>query len=182
MPVTGGSNVPALNYLLASWGIAFTDEVYEGDFLLGERAMHYATGTSLGTFPEDGYVFRTSLSDLGTEMIEGTTRTAARVPILGLVQTYKDEEDGENAIKGSSGITSGGRIAVYGDSNCLDNSHLQKDCFWFLDALLEYSMNSHLPKVFADNSGPVVGPSVDLPIRMENSNLHKHSKVSLLLI
>ena len=31
IPVTGGANVPALNELLASWGIAFGDTVLEGN-------------------------------------------------------------------------------------------------------------------------------------------------------
>ena len=43
-----------------------------------------------------------------------------------------------------------GRIAVYGDSNCLDSTHLEKPCFWLLDALLEYTMTSHLPKSLSD--------------------------------
>lgn len=37
-----------------------------------------------------------------------------------------------------------GRIAVYGDSNCLDSTHLDKACFWLLDTILEYTMNSHV--------------------------------------
>lgn len=37
-----------------------------------------------------------------------------------------------------------GRLAIYGDSNCLDSTHLDKACFWLLDSLLEYTMSSHL--------------------------------------
>lgn len=37
-----------------------------------------------------------------------------------------------------------GRIAIYGDSNCLDSTQLEKPCFWLLDALLEYTMTSHV--------------------------------------
>lgn len=37
-----------------------------------------------------------------------------------------------------------GRIAVYGDSNCLDSTHIEKPCFWLLDMLLEYTMKSHV--------------------------------------
>ena len=33
---------------------------------------------------------------------------------------------------------SDGRISVYGDSNCLDGVHLQKDCFWLLEEILQY--------------------------------------------
>lgn len=35
MPDTGGSNIPALNDLLAPWGMAFGDGVYEGDIQIG---------------------------------------------------------------------------------------------------------------------------------------------------
>lgn len=37
-----------------------------------------------------------------------------------------------------------GRIAVYGDSNCLDSTHMDKACFWLLDTILEYTMNTHV--------------------------------------
>ncbi|RXG72413.1 Membrane-bound transcription factor site-1 protease [Armadillidium vulgare] len=184
MPVTGGSNIPALNYLLASWGIALTDEVYEGDFTLADHPMHYATGASLGAFPEKGVVFRVNLNDLGNEMIEAEKRPCKDVPILGLLQTGTEDEkvssDNENLIKDEDSIdtsSSEGRIVVYGDSNCLDNSHLQKDCFWLLDAILEYTMNGHTPKMFLEQSGTPVRTKADLPVRMENTNLYKHSKV-----
>lgn len=38
-----------------------------------------------------------------------------------------------------------GRIVVYGDSNCLDSTHLEKPCYWLLDAFLEYTMTAHVP-------------------------------------
>ena len=37
MPDTGGANVPALNDLLAPFSMAFGDQVYEGEFTLGEH-------------------------------------------------------------------------------------------------------------------------------------------------
>ena len=37
MPDTGGANVPALNDLLGGWGMAFSDQVYEGEFTLGDN-------------------------------------------------------------------------------------------------------------------------------------------------
>ena len=37
MPDTGGGNVPALNTLLSPWGMAFSDQVYEGEFTIGEN-------------------------------------------------------------------------------------------------------------------------------------------------
>lgn len=58
----------------------------------------------------------------GYEVIKGETSTAENVPILGLYQTKARD--------------SAGRIVLYGDSNCLDNSHLQKGTnllFFFFD-------------------------------------------------
>jgi len=37
MPDTGGANLPALNDLMSSWGMAFSDQVFEGDFNIGEH-------------------------------------------------------------------------------------------------------------------------------------------------
>jgi hypothetical protein len=51
-------------------------------------------------------------------VITGKTVDVPGVPILGLHQVQPSSEAGAEI--------SGGRIAVYGDSNCLDNSHLQK--------------------------------------------------------
>ncbi len=37
LPDTGGANVPALNDLMKSWGVQFSDEVFEGDFKIGDK-------------------------------------------------------------------------------------------------------------------------------------------------
>lgn len=37
MPDTGGVNVPAINNLLSQWNMAFSDQVYEGEFTIGEN-------------------------------------------------------------------------------------------------------------------------------------------------
>ncbi|XP_048576639.1 membrane-bound transcription factor site-1 protease-like isoform X1 [Nematostella vectensis] len=39
MPDTGGANIPALNELMASWGMAFSDHVFHGDFTLGDHKV-----------------------------------------------------------------------------------------------------------------------------------------------
>ena len=65
MPDTGGSNIPALNDLLSSWGIALGDSVYEGDFTMCGKEMYYASGTSIVTFPKDGDMVFKSLKDQG---------------------------------------------------------------------------------------------------------------------
>lgn len=74
-----------------------------------------------------------------------------------------------------------GRIVVYGDSNCLDSTHIEKPCFWLLDALLEYTMTSHVSTILKDlNRSPSVQftpNSISMPKRLPNNNLHMYSKV-----
>lgn len=74
-----------------------------------------------------------------------------------------------------------GRIVVYGDSNCLDSTHIQKPCFWLLDALLEYTMTSHVSTILKDlnrsSSIRFATNSMAMPKRLPNNNLHLYSKV-----
>jgi len=163
MPDTGGANIPAINDLLASWKMAFGDIVYEGDFNFGDHEMYYASGTSIINFPSDGLLVSRSLKDQGQEVLKEDARMVPEVPILGFYQT--------------NSTRFGGRIVLYGDSNCIDNSHLQKDCFWMLTALLEYSSSGHLPPIFMDMKPHTLTPAQDLPQRMEGNNLLRYSKV-----
>jgi membrane-bound transcription factor site-1 protease len=48
----------------------------------------------------------------GAEIMGSKSEVVKDVPILGLYQSTSNKNSG--------------RIVVYGDSNCLDNSHLQK--------------------------------------------------------
>ena len=61
---------------------------------------------------------------LGEEILEDSSRTVPDVPILGLYQP-----------KGSPNT---GRLALYGDSNCLDNAHLQKG--WFTHSIFHKNL------------------------------------------
>ena len=73
--------------------------------------MYYASGTSLLKFPSDGIVVKQTLNDQGYEVTAGKTKSVSDVPILGLYQTTPED---------------GGRIVLYGDSNCLDGAPLQR--------------------------------------------------------
>lgn len=76
-----------------------------------------------------------------------------------------------------------GRIVVYGDSNCLDSTHIEKPCFWLLDALLQYTMTSHVSTLLKDlNRAPNMqfdATTKKMPKRLPNNNLHLYSKVLL---
>jgi len=80
--------------------------------------VYYASGTSISKFPAEGMVIREDLKNQGHEVITGNTVATAQVPILGFHQVQNVMESGVEI--------NGGRVALYGDSNCLDNSHLQK--------------------------------------------------------
>ncbi|KAK7498137.1 hypothetical protein BaRGS_00010725, partial [Batillaria attramentaria] len=153
MPDTGGANIPAINNLLLPFNMAFSDEVFEGDFTIGDHDMHYASGSSIAKFPEDGMLLTQTLKNQGYEVLKGETQTKEGVPVLGLQQT--------NSQPGS------GRIALYGDSNCLDTSHLQKDCFWLLKAILEYTAHKVLPTNLFMQEPVELPPMLELPERME---------------
>ncbi|XP_071040953.1 membrane-bound transcription factor site-1 protease isoform X2 [Parasteatoda tepidariorum] len=163
MPDTGGANIPALNDLLSPWEMAFSDEVYEGDFTLGHHEMYYASGTSLARFPSNGMVITQTLNNQGMEVLKGQADRIEKVPVLGLHQT--------------SHHANSGRIVVYGDSNCLDTAHMQKDCFWLLDALLQYATTKYVPPLFEELKSSVVLDAKDLPQRMEGNHLYRYSKV-----
>ncbi|XP_012267422.2 membrane-bound transcription factor site-1 protease [Athalia rosae] len=200
VPDTGGANIPALNDLLyTNWGIAFGDTVCDGQFTFGQHPpVTFASGTTLARFPEDGLVLSVDMKDQGHELLsESDAKQSESVPILGLFQSRSRTEIGdrqnimndevENVIgqlepgKNSEKETAG-RIIVYGDSNCIDDSHQQKPCFWMLDAILEFATTGHVPFVFETASRHDHGlgkakADVELPQRMEGSHLNRHSKV-----
>ncbi|KAK9888441.1 hypothetical protein WA026_000689 [Henosepilachna vigintioctopunctata] len=165
MPDTGGSNVPALNDLLAAWGISLGDRVFEGEFKIKNHEMYYASGTSISKFPKNGLILAKKLNDQGLQMLGEVTNQKFEVPVLGLLQTKT--------------TNSSGRIAIYGDSNCIDGSHLEKSCYWMLDAILEYTSTGHLPTVFSDNYIENWEAEVDIniPVRMPGNRLNRFSKV-----
>ncbi|XP_052827595.1 membrane-bound transcription factor site-1 protease [Octopus bimaculoides] len=163
MPDTGGANIPAINDLLASLGMMFSDQVFEGELFLGGHELYYASGTSITKFPPDGIVISHKLKDQGYEVLQSRPRTVEHVPVLGLHQT--------------TAKPTSGRVAIFGDSNCLDNSHMLKDCFWLLKALLEYTAHKTLPSIFQGYEKRPSWPRVNLPERMEGNHLHRYSKV-----
>ena len=71
------------------------------------------------------------------------------------------KEGGEVAILGMlpNADLKGGRVVVYGDSNCIDSAHMQKDCFWLLLALLEFAAkNVRSPSLLSEIGSKVVLP------------------------
>jgi len=89
-------------------------------------------------FPKDGIILYAELYDQGQELLEKEKGTSVLVPILGLLQliskkdikeSYKDEINNQIPQAEKNNVeeqTTSGRLVVYGDSNCIDDSHLQK--------------------------------------------------------
>ena len=87
----------------------------------------------------------------GSEVVTGGSTLLHDVPVLGFYQTPSE---------------GGGRIVVYGDSNCLDSAHLQRDCFWLLNSLLKYAATPNAQPPFTP-SQKIRLPPLGLPKRME---------------
>ncbi|CAG0880863.1 unnamed protein product [Cyprideis torosa] len=170
IPVTGGCNVPALNDLLSPWGISLGDTVLEGPFTIGHNAMHFVSGVEIMNFPRKkaATLLSATLKDQGLSILEKKSLEVSDAVILGLL----------------NGEHENGNIAVYGDSNCLDDAHMEKpDCYWLLEALLEWVATNKVPAVFTQESTRLATPrgSASLlqssPSRMDGSELWKFSKV-----
>ncbi|KAL3839876.1 hypothetical protein ACJIZ3_024467 [Penstemon smallii] len=166
-PVTGGSNVPALNDLLAPFGIAFGDKILNGDFVINGEQSRYASGTDIVKFPEGGYLhgfpFLDSSESGATQNVLFSGMSKADSPILGLLEV------------------GGGRIGVYGDSNCLDSSHMVTNCYWLLKKILDFtSRNIRDPVLFSDSSKQDKKLHLDdkqLPSRRTDVNFSAYSSV-----
>lgn len=158
VPDTGGANIPALNELLREFDIELGDNVMEGYFNMGDHHdMYYASGTNIVRFPKGNQtiLIEKDLIDQGAEILNVQSsngpqkdppeldlkkpRPKQKAVILGMTQSQLNSRKG-------------GRIAVYGDSNCLDSTHIEKACFWLLDALLEYTMTAHVPNLLKSNN------------------------------
>ncbi|PPR80813.1 hypothetical protein GOBAR_AA39903 [Gossypium barbadense] len=86
----------------------------------------YASGTDIVRFPRGGYVHSfpfldSSESGATQNLLLNSGMNKADSPILGLLEV------GE------------GRIAVYGDSNCLDSSHMVTNCYRLLRKILDFT-------------------------------------------
>lgn len=151
VPDTGGTNVPALNELLREFGIELGDKVLEGYFNFGDyHDMYYNSGTSIVKFPKTNQtvLIERELVDQGAEILKhpqsGNQKDLPDVDLKNVRVKHKEVILGMTQTQSEKSGRKGGRIVVYGDSNCLDSTHMEKACFWLIDALLEYSMTSHV--------------------------------------
>ncbi|OEL31558.1 Subtilisin-like protease SBT6.1 [Dichanthelium oligosanthes] len=169
-PITGGANIPALNELLAPFGIALGDKILTGDFSINGEQTHYASGTDIVQFPAGGFLHsfelqestKTTQDHIGTLDTENTQGTSKLSSILGMM------EAGE------------GRIAVYGDSNCLDSSHMVTNCYWLLRKILEFTGNRVKDPVLFSEAAQLKFPvfeNIHQPLRRSDVNFSTYSTV-----
>ncbi|KAI3775519.1 hypothetical protein L1987_50098 [Smallanthus sonchifolius] len=166
-PVTGGANVPALNDLLAPFGIAFGDRILNGDFTLNDELIRYASGTNIVKFPSGGYVhsfpFYDSSESGATHSFLSGGKDNADSAVLGLVEV------------------GGSRIAVYGDSNCLDSSHMVTNCYSLLRKILDFTGKNVKDPILFSNSvilkTPLYQDDDQLPSRRTDLNFSTYSAV-----
>lgn len=74
-----------------------------------------------------------------------------------------------------------GHIAVYGDSNCLDSSHMVTNCFWLLKKMLDYTSNRVQDPVLFSKAArldmPLYEEDSRLPSRRNDVNFSSYSSV-----
>jgi len=73
-----------------------------------------------------------------------------------------------------------GRIAVYGDSNCLDSSHMVTNCYWLLRKILEFTGNRVKDHVLFSEAAQLkflVFENIHQPSRRMDVNFSTYSTV-----
>ncbi|PKU76334.1 membrane-bound transcription factor site-1 protease [Dendrobium catenatum] len=162
-PVTGGANIPALNELLAPLGIAFGDKILNGDFSINGEQSHYASGTDIVKFPGGGYVHSFELQDNSETRGKQNSGMTKESSILGLAEI------------------GAGRVVVYGDSSCLDSSHMVANCYWLLDKIIDFTNRNVKDSVLFSDSSRISFPMHEnesrLPSRRTDVNFSIYSKV-----
>lgn len=110
--ITGGANIPAVNNLLHDFHIALGDGVvYSSSVSLlnsgNDSSFPYWSDRTSPTSPWGGYLGYINAADQSARTLNGSEQTLSDVPVLGLYEVPS---------------VYGGRIAVFGDSSCLDSS------------------------------------------------------------
>ncbi len=118
--VTGGAHVPALNDLLRPFDAAFAGGAHKISIHAPDGTnFDMASGSALAAMPAGSHVlFEKGKGSAKTS--SGGKRVPEDIPVIGLA---------------SAGL---GRIALYGDSNCLDAAYRRSNCESFAISLIRY--------------------------------------------
>ncbi|GMF39500.1 unnamed protein product [Phytophthora fragariaefolia] len=166
--ITGGANIPAINTLLHDFHIAFGDGVvYSSSVSLlnsgNDSSFPYWSGSYLTNFPVGGYLGYIDAADQSARTLNGSEQTLTNVPVLGLYQVPSSY---------------GGRIAVFGDSSCLDSSvHPAakfRHCFGMIRTILRFTNDAILPPSISPQSNSASSglQYLELEFVADKSRLH----------
>lgn len=104
------------------------------------------------------------------EISESSTPYSDPVPILGIYSPVRIDAKEEP-----------GRIAVFGDSSCLDGAFVEdENCFWLLESILKFTNDGELDSTLNELEllkEPFKSNLLQYPQRLNGNNLHKYSKV-----
>ncbi|GAB9474371.1 Membrane-bound transcription factor site-1 protease [Globisporangium polare] len=139
--ITGGANIPALNNLLRDFNIEFGAGAFSSlsvSLLANDSSpsFPYWSGSYLTKFPVGGYLGRVNGIDQSAMTLNQSEVALQDVPVLGLYQVPS---------------RNGGRIAVFGDSSCIDasvhpSSSGFRNCFDMVRSLLRFTNDGILPE------------------------------------
>ena len=118
--VTGGAHVPGLNDLLRPFDAAFAGGAHKISIHAPDGTnFDMASGSALAAMPAGSHILFEK--DQGsTKTSSGGKRVPEGIPVLGLASAGR------------------GRIALYGDSNCLDAAYRRSNCESFAMSLIRY--------------------------------------------
>lgn len=126
-PATGGSNIPAVNDLMAPYGLAFGDTVVHGVVTIGSvYRTPYSSGTHLINAPTGAQLLSATLQDRTEGQTQATAKSASYYVLSFLAH-------------GS------GRIATFGDSNCVDANHATSHCHDLLFDMFTWTAGGEEP-------------------------------------
>eukprot|EP00004_Rigifila_ramosa_P015994 TRINITY_DN375_c0_g1_i4.p2 TRINITY_DN375_c0_g1~~TRINITY_DN375_c0_g1_i4.p2 ORF type:complete len:263 (-),score=43.75 TRINITY_DN375_c0_g1_i4:99-887(-) len=170
------------NHLVSAFGIGLGDTVLRGSFEVDGHRVQVSSGAPIFAFPQDGFLLSAVFSDEGRLLLSaGKDQKCVNTAIAGGFQVIDD--NGQQ----------GGRIVVFGDSNCVDSVRgrpiasetpvgaVEGDCFHFLDTLTRYAVDGGvLPEPFSllthdyvAASGP---PSMPGPVQQRVAAASNHAK------
>jgi membrane-bound transcription factor site-1 protease len=163
VPVTGGSNIPAVNDLVAPFGLAFGDKVVHGSLSIGKtHTLPYTSGTHIIKAPAGTRLLEASLNDHSN----GTPASNAQPEnfnVLGLVQH------------------GAGRVAAFGDASCVDANHAHANCHALLFEMLQWVTDQSNPpwgSALKTLDAPLGQPDMVLPSRPSPNLLDAFSFVA----
>lgn len=163
-PVTGGSNIPAVNDLMHPFGLAFGSSALHGPVNIGsEYQVSYASGTSVIRAPQGAATLTAVLTD------------KAVAPVGSIAA-----EQGHEHMVMAMFQHGSGRIAAFGDASCVDANHAVSNCHSMVVDMLRWAASDVRPAwhgALTKLKEAFVGGGKALPKRPDPDQLHSVSYV-----